>query len=248
ACSSRRFQTPDMIEQATLIYRNARTSPRLPPSRVYAAEARVSRNTVLAAFDQLQAEGYLVGRHGSGTFVAAVMPGMMAGVRADPTESGGQRAGGSRFSARGQSIACGARVPLPAVIGAHDLGAAFQIGLPAVDEFPLEVWRRMYTSLLRRSGPAMMQYGDPAGYAPLREAVASYIVTARGVRCTGEQVVIVTGSQQALEFCGRMLLDVGDPVWFEEPGYLGARAALRSAGARIVPVPVDNDGLDVSRE
>jgi GntR family transcriptional regulator/MocR family aminotransferase len=213
---------------------------------VYAAEARVSRNTVLAAFDQLQAEGYLIGRHGSGTFVAAVMPGMMAGVRADPTASGGQRAAGSRFSARGQSIACGTRVPLPAVIGAHDLGAAFQIGLPAVDEFPLEVWRRMYTSRLRRSGPAMMQYGDPAGYAPLREAVASYIVTARGVRCTAEQVVIVTGSQQALEFCGRMLLDVGDPVWLEEPGYLGARAALSSGGARIVPVPVDKDGLDVS--
>lgn len=201
---------------------------------------------MLAAFDQLQAEGYLIGRHGSGTYVATVMPDKMAGVRADPVASGGDQAAASRLSTRGRSIASGSRVPLPDVIGARDLSAAFQIGLPAVDEFPLEVWRRMYTSRLRQSGPALMSYGDPAGYAPLREAVASYLVTARGVRCTAEQVIIVTGSQQALEFCARMLLDVGDPAWLEEPGYLGARAALSSGGARIVPIPVDQDGLDVA--
>jgi len=201
---------------------------------------------VLAAFDQLQAEGYLIGRHGSGTFVATVMPDKMVGVRADPVASGDHQVAGSRLSTRGRSIASGSRVPLPDVIGARDLSAAFQIGLPAVDEFPLETWRRMYTSRLRQSGPALMSYGDPAGYAPLRETIASYLVTARGVRCTAEQVIIVTGSQQALEFCARMLLDIGDPVWLEEPGYLGARAALSSGGARIIPIPVDRDGLDVA--
>jgi GntR family transcriptional regulator/MocR family aminotransferase len=90
-----------------------------------------------------------------------------------------------------------------------------------------------------------MRYNDPAGYRPLREAIATRLVTTRGVRCSADEVVIVTGSQQALEFAGRMLLDPGDPVWMEDPGYIGARAALIAAGARLIPVPVDEDGLDV---
>ena len=92
-----------------------------------------------------------------------------------------------------------------------------------------------------------MRYDDPAGYRPLREAIASYISTARGIHCTAEQVIVTTGSQQALEFCARILLDPGDAAWLEDPGYLGARAALVSAGARIIPVPVDQSGLDVIR-
>ncbi|TQC38353.1 PLP-dependent aminotransferase family protein, partial [Rhodococcus sp. WS4] len=92
----------------------------------------------------------------------------------------------------------------------------------------------------------LMRYSDPRGYRPLREAIASYIGPARGIRCTADQVVIVSGSQQALEFSGRILLDPGDPAWIEDPCYLGAKAALISAGARLVPVPVDRKGIDVA--
>jgi GntR family transcriptional regulator/MocR family aminotransferase len=91
-----------------------------------------------------------------------------------------------------------------------------------------------------------MCYVHPAGYPPLRQAIAAYLATARGVRCTAEQVIVVSGSQQALDFSARMLLDPGDPAWIENPGYLGTRAALVAAGARLVPVPIDDEGLDVA--
>jgi GntR family transcriptional regulator / MocR family aminotransferase len=91
-----------------------------------------------------------------------------------------------------------------------------------------------------------MRYSHPAGYLPLRHAIAAHLATARGVRCTAEQVIIVTGSQQALDLCARLLLDPGDRAWIEDPGYLGARAALVAAGAELVPVPVDDEGLDVA--
>jgi GntR family transcriptional regulator/MocR family aminotransferase len=92
----------------------------------------------------------------------------------------------------------------------------------------------------------MLGYGDPAGYAPLRESIAAYLATARGVRCSAAQVVVLTSSQQALDLAARLLVDPGDGAWLEDPGYPGARAALLAAGARVVPVPVDGDGLDVA--
>lgn len=220
---------------------------RLPSSRVLAAEAGVSRNTVLAAFEQLQAQGYLVGRRGVGTFVATVLPDgvVRAHHRRTETRAAAGKPRPGLLSRRGQLIADNARVPLPAVLGVKNPGPAFQIGLPAVHAFPLRTWNRMRAAHARRLGPGMLSYDDPAGYRPLRQAIATYIATARGVSCSADQVVIVTGSQQALDFCSRVLLDAGDPVWLEDPGYLGARAALASAGARIVPVPVDDNGIVV---
>ncbi|MGH8919662.1 MAG: aminotransferase class I/II-fold pyridoxal phosphate-dependent enzyme, partial [Actinomycetes bacterium] len=137
------------------------------------------------------------------------------------------------------------RVPLPSVVGHEPRGTAFLIGLPALDAFPFEIWARLYAGRFGRSGPQLMRYDDAAGYRPLREAIAGHLCTARGIRCTADNVIVTTGSQQALEFCAWILLDPGDPVWLEDPGYLGARAALVSASARIVGVPVDESGLDV---
>ncbi|WP_213575870.1 PLP-dependent aminotransferase family protein [Rhodococcus sp. USK13] len=217
----------------------------LPASRRLAAEVGVSRNTVLAAFEQLDAEGYLDRRPGSGTYVANVLPEQLLTINHAP-QTGSGFDGSGRLSHRGQAIADTRRMPLPEITGVPAEETAFQIGLPALDHFPAELWARMYGTQLRRSTPDLMRYSDPRGYRPLREAIASYIGPARGIRCTADQVVIVSGSQQALEFSGRILLDPGDPAWIEDPCYLGAKAALISAGARLVPVPVDGKGIDVS--
>ncbi|MGD9526737.1 PLP-dependent aminotransferase family protein [Pseudonocardia sp.] len=217
----------------------------LPPSRTLATEAGTSRNTVLAAFEQLRAEGYITGRQGSGTFVAQILPEQLLSAEKPSRRS---RRGGStaKLSARGERLAMVRRVPIPSVLGHEPRGTSFLIGLPALDAFPFDTWAKLYAERFRRSAPQLMRYDDVAGYRPLREAIASSIGTARGIRCTADQVVVTTGSQQALEFCARILLDPGDAAWLEDPGYLGARAALVSAGARIVPVPVDRDGLDVA--
>lgn len=229
-----------------------RAGARLPASRTLAEELGVSRNTVLAAFEQLQAEGYLVGRQGAGTYVADALPDAIVGAHHRKQARALQPRGRSwpprrpsQLSRRGAALADTPRLRLTTTLNQRGRGAAFQVGLPAVDEFPLQAWNRMRAAHERNLGRTLMGYNDPAGFLPLRQAIAEYIATARGIQCTPEQVVIVSGSQQALDFCGRLLIDPGDAVWMEEPGYLGARAALKGAGARIVPVPVDASGLRV---
>ncbi len=220
---------------------------RLPPSRELAAETGLSRNTVLAAFEQLQSESYITGRQGSGTYVARVLPEEMLEVQGSAPSSPAASTGTTaKLSARGERLARTQRVPLPSVLGRKPRGTAFLIGLPALDAFPFETWKKLYTARFDRSAPQLMRYDDAAGYRPLRESIASYISTARGIHCTADQVIVMTGSQQALEFCARILLDPGEAAWLEDPGYLGARAALTAASARIVPVPVDELGLDVA--
>jgi GntR family transcriptional regulator / MocR family aminotransferase len=120
----------------------------------------------------------------------------------------------------------------------------FRPGIPALDRFPMRVWSRLVHRRLRRPPP--LGYGDPAGYPPLRSAIAEYVSAARGARCTAEQVIVVSGSQQGVDLAARVLLDPGDEVWMEDPGYPGARAALLAAGASLVPVPVDHEGMRVA--
>ena len=121
----------------------------------------------------------------------------------------------------------------------------FRPGLPALDAFPFEVWARLEARRWRLAPRHLLDYGDPAGHAPLRHAIAAYLGEARGVRCEWDRVIIVAGSQQGLDLAARVLLDPGDAAWIEAPGYPGARGALEAAGLRLVPVPVDADGLDV---
>jgi GntR family transcriptional regulator/MocR family aminotransferase len=212
-----------------------------------AAQNGLSRNTVLAAFDQLAAEGYITGRQGSGTYVARVLPEeFLQAARSAPSSSLPPSSTTTTLSARGERLARARRIPIPSVLGQKPRGAAFLIGLPALDAFPFKTWARLYATRFAASASALMSYDDPAGYRPLRQAIASYIATARGIHCTADQVIVMNGSQQALEFCARLLLDPGDAAWLEDPGYLGARAALVSASARIIPVPVDESGLDVA--
>ena len=218
---------------------------RLPSSRALATQMGVSRNTVLAAYEQLWAEGYLEGRLGSGTYVTRSLPDELLSAAVQPPIVPGDVAPGRFLSERGERIASSPRTPLPVLTG-HPEVRAFTVGLPDVDTFPKEAWGRLVTRRQRESTWEMMRYNHPAGYEPLRRAIAMHLATSRGVRCTADQIIIVSGSQQALDFCARMLVDPGDPVWVEDPGYLGARSALAAAGARFVPVPVDEEGLDVA--
>lgn len=214
---------------------------RLPSTRAVAAELGVSRTTVVAAFQQLLAEGYLQGRTGSGTFVAPSLPDELLGVQAEARGTEDQVRSGRGLSRRGEAMAA---TPVSA---ARDRGlpGAFRPGVPAYDEFPSGVWRRLVSRAWRGNAAGLLGYGDPAGYGPLRREISAHLGPARAVRCSPERVIVVSGSQQALDLCARVLLDPGDAVWVEEPGYRGARAALLGAGARLIPVPVDEEGLDV---
>ena len=215
-----------------------RPGTRLPSSRALAADLRISRTTAVLAYDQLIAEGVLGTRPGSGTFVASV-----PGERGLPPVSPGRRATAHpALSRRGAALASTTTI-------AWKLGGSprpFRLGTPALDLLPLAAWTRIATRRLKAITLAQLDYRDPAGELALRTAIAEHVRRVRGAVCTADQVIVVAGAQHGLELIGRVLLDTGDTAWFEEPGYPGARAALLGAGARIVPIPVDGDGLDVA--
>jgi GntR family transcriptional regulator/MocR family aminotransferase len=215
---------------------------RLASTRTMASDLGVSRNTVMAAFDQLLAEGYLEGRVGAGTFVTRTLPDHTLRARTRPSAATRER------RARGRGLSARGRVLVSSPVPPTRAGPPrpLRVGTPAIDEFPLDAWSRLVTKHWRSGARELLGYGDPAGYRPLREAIAVHLAVARGVRCDPDQVVIVSGSQQALDLTARLLVDDGDRVWIEDPGYMGARASIASSGAKLVPVPVDAEGIDVA--
>jgi GntR family transcriptional regulator/MocR family aminotransferase len=228
---------------------------RLPSTRTLAADLRVARTTVSLAFDQLRVEGYVVGRRGGGTRVRDTVPDTLLDVRPGGTRKALSVPGSrlsraesrepnaeSRLSARGSMLVAAGAV-LAARGGTPPV--PFRLGVPALDAFPAPLWARLTARRWRR-GSIYLGDADPAGDPALRAAIAAYVTNARGARCTADQVFVVNGTQQALDLVARVLLDPGDAVWVEDPGYAGAQAALVGAGARIVPVPVDDEGLDVT--
>lgn len=206
---------------------------RLPATRTLSRQLRVSRQTVQAAYEQLMAEGYLEGAVGKGTFVSATLP------RAAPAPA---PAGLLRpLSARGNVLASGmARVR-------HHEGPlrTFRTSMPGLDLFPFDLWRRIEARHWRHSTGSLGYNDGGAGLPALRELLCAYLKAARGVRCAPEQVVITAGSQQALYLLAQLLLAPGDAVWIESPGYQGAVVPFEVAGARVCPVPVDAEGLDL---
>ena len=235
-------QLYEALRQAILSGRLAR-GERLPATRALAHDLAVSRTTVSVAYDQLLAEGYVVARTGAGTFVSSALPDGLFKPPATAPAAPAHRpplpmsAYGVRLASAG---ALRGTTPLAAITFGH-------YGRPALDAFPIDTWRRL---MLRhvRSGHAPLGYAEDAlGHAPLREALAAYLQRSRAVRCTPDQIVIVGGSQQGLDLIARLLVDAGDGVALEEPGYLGARHAFEAAGARLVPVPVDDAGLRVDQ-
>jgi GntR family transcriptional regulator/MocR family aminotransferase len=214
---------------------------RLPATRSLAGELGVSRNTVLNAYEQLLAEGYLEGKVGSGTYVPRTLPEESLQVRPAVAPSRAPLPKRRSLSRRGEllaeaagSISCCGKSPRP-----------LRPGLPAFDAFPHETWMRLVARHHRRPAVDSLSYGDAAGYFPLRRAIAAHLGPARAVHCEPEQILVITGAQQALDLIARVLLDPGDTAWVEDPGYPGVRAALRGAEVRVTPVPVDGDGLNV---
>jgi GntR family transcriptional regulator/MocR family aminotransferase len=225
--------------RAAIVERRLRAGQRLPSTRGLAAELGISRIPVLQAFEQLLAEGYFESRTGAGTFVASSLPDEMTRARRSTASAPPPQPGRRMVSRTPEMLR---REPEPWLQG---LGA-FRVSQPAVDRFPFQVWSSLIARHTRNPRGSLLLYGDPRGYKPFREAIAAYLRTARAVRCDPEQILVVSGSQQALEISARVLLDPGRPVWVEEPGYGGARDVLTVAGARLVPVPVDGEGLDVA--
>ena len=224
-----------------ILERRVRAGMRLPSTRALAAELGVSRTTVVIAFDQLMSEGYITGREGSGTFVADSIPDELLRVRAQSARKARQPLSARTLSRRGALLAS----TLSSFSSDEGGARAFRLGLPAIDAFPFEVWSKLSSKRWRRPPVDLAGYGDPAGYHPLREAIANYLSTSRGVRCDPGQIIIVSGSQHGLDLAARVLLDPGDSAWIEDPGYRGAHGALLGSGAQLVPVPVDDQGLDV---
>ncbi|HEX9460470.1 MAG TPA: PLP-dependent aminotransferase family protein [Thermoanaerobaculia bacterium] len=199
-----------------------RPGERLPSSRALAAELNISRLPVVNAFEQLLHEGYIEGRAGSGTYVKDSIPDELA----RPAVTLPQKAAAPLR-------------PAPPRLG------PFRVSLPALDRFPLRLWSHLVSKHAKQLTIEQMAYGDAAGHAPLRRAVADYLRTSRAVHCEASEVLIVSGSQMALQICARALLGRGGTVCIEEPGYPGAREALTGTGARIVPVLVDDEGIIV---
>ena len=213
---------------------------RLPASRTLAADLGVSRTTILNAFDQLVAEGYLHGRVGSGTRVVSTLPDtrmVAAPSRVLPKHSSTLDTALSDRIRRRWPLTLPAEAPpaLPLRPGNPDLAA-----------FPRDVWSRLTSKHWRNASRSLFGYGDAMGYEPLRSAIAEYVKRIRGVRCDSKHVLVLSGSQQALHLCAQVLLNEGDFAAMEDPGYPGVRAAVLSAGAHIIPTPVDQEGLVVA--
>ncbi len=200
-----------------------RQGDRLPSTRGLARELGVSRTSILLAFDELRAEGLVVGKVGSGTRIAKLPLLTASRVR---LEAGTWNLHGSAEKSTATR--------------------AFRIGLPALDLFPSVLWGQLASRRWRAASSSILDYADPAGYLPLRQTLAEYVGRTRGITCGADQVFIVSGSQQGLDLIARVMSAPHDAVWLEDPGYHGVYEAFSSAGATPVPVPVDEHGFNVS--
>ncbi|OHV08977.1 PLP-dependent aminotransferase family protein [Kushneria phosphatilytica] len=205
----------------------------LPSSRRLAGELSIGRNTVLTALERLVAEGFVISRPGAGLFVARLaLPAFESPGPMDTAEGA--------LSARGSALLAHCAV----LNTSHH---AFAPGVPALDLFPREQWQRLLRRHQQRAPEQWLAYRMEGGVQALKEALCDYLRLSRSVRCTPQQILITQGAQQGFELIARLLADPGDSAWIEEPGYGGAQAAFRAAGLALVPVPVDDEGMDPAR-
>jgi GntR family transcriptional regulator/MocR family aminotransferase len=230
---------------------------RLPASRDLAAALGISRNSVVRAYDQLYAEGFIEGRVGDGTYVAQLPQTQPAAKKLSTKLSTG-------FST-GLSTALSTKsADLPGVLSSKGIHSevmqrleqnhlptppggpprAFRVGVPAFDLFPFDVWAKLNAAFWRKPDLQQLCYGDPAGDRRLRELIAAYLRSSRGMQCSAEQIVITSGAQQGISLCAQLLTKPGDVVAIENPGYRAAGHAFAVAGAQLHGVPVDSEGID----
>jgi GntR family transcriptional regulator/MocR family aminotransferase len=215
-----------------------RKDVQMPSTRELALELRISRNSVMNAFDQLHAEGYIRGKHGSGTFVEA------GGF----TDDGSQNKRNSSLGILPSDLISreATRIANTGHMPASSPPIPFRRGLPAVDEFPLALWSRIVARCCRKTKSADLNYAEPQGSFTFRCTIAEYVRNFRALKCDPEQIFVVSGSQQGLQLITHTLLNESDVVYMENPGYPGARSAFSAVGASVLPVRVDNEGIDVN--
>lgn len=212
-----------------------RAADRLPSTRDLAEQLGISRTVVLLAYDQLLAEGFAVGRSGSGTYVSEGLGGHSP-KRHDQQATPPLSRFGSAAAQMSSTVNFPERRLRPARYN-------FAYGRSDVESFPFAMWRRILLRHARKTPVREFDYGPAAGNVALRETIATHLRRSRAVVCDPEQVIVVNGSQQALDLIARVLIERGGRVAIEDPSYQGTREVLRAAGARLLPVPVDRDGL-----
>lgn len=226
--------------RAAILSGTLRPGQRVPSTRVLGSELGISRIPALNAYAQLLAEGYFQSRVGAGTRVSPSIANQGALSKSRSFGPATRRRGPRRPAKHVLHRYLIENAPWPRGWG------AFGIGQVALDQFPFQVWNGLITRHSRNARVKSFHYGNPFGSKDLREAIAVYLRTARDVHCEAEQIMIVCGSQQALQISAQVLLNEGDPVWMEEPGYRLARSVFTLNGSPIVPVPVDHEGLNVA--
>jgi len=227
--------------RAGILEGQLRPGARLPATRDLARRYRLSRGTIVSAFEQLKSEGYVEGSVGSGTYVSGVLPDHLLQVaRQGSAHAPGQPPPPRRLSEFARRVNL-----FPASEPPHV--RAFRANQPALDLFPTALWGQITARRVRRASTDLLHRCHPSGYRPLQDAVADYLRTSRGVKCIPEQVAIVSGVQEALDLVARVFLNPGDRVCMEDPGYIGARLVFEAAGAKIRPVPVSDEGMDLRR-
>lgn len=209
---------------------------RLPATRALATELGVARQTVVLAYERLSAEGYVRGRTGSGTYVAADLP------DAAPDPAPPPQTAAHALSARGARLAA---IPTTATARDSNVGMLLAGGLPAPDLFPTQAWARCAARMVQPLEGELAGYPPPQGLQSLREQIAAHLAATRGLVADPDAIVVTAGTQQALRTAAELLLDPGDSVWVEDPGYIAGRGALLAAAAVLVPVPSGTEGLDV---
>jgi GntR family transcriptional regulator/MocR family aminotransferase len=214
-----------------------RPGMRLPATRDLAVEYGLSRGTIVTAFEELKAEGYLDGCVGSGTFVSKVLPEeLLETVGGEPAAVEPQRLERQRrLSGYGKTVQS-----FPSLLGGAS--RAFRANVPALEEFPASLWAQIASRRLRRASMTMLRGCEAAGYRPLREAIAAYLSRSRGVVCTAEQVIVLAGVQEALDLATRLFVNPGESVLMEDPGYPGAVRVFEAMGADVVSLGVDEEG------
>jgi len=230
---------------------------RLPASRDLAAALAISRNSVVRAYDQLYAEGFIEGRVGDGTYVAQLpqngLPAKKLSTNPSTGLSTGLPTGLSTKQAEIPGVLSSKVIHNAALerMQKHHLPSppsgpprAFRVGVPAFDLFPFEVWAKLNAAFWRKPDLQQLCYGAPEGDARLRGLIAAYLRSSRGMQCSAEQIVITSGAQQGISLCAQLLVEPGDGVAVENPGYRAAGHAFAVAGARLHGVAVDSEGID----
>ncbi|WP_282170418.1 PLP-dependent aminotransferase family protein [Ruegeria atlantica] len=227
-----------LVQHLRRMIQNGEIKPgqKLPSTRWLREHHGIARSTLVAAFEQLTSEGYLQSQTGSGTFVNPEFPGLNPGVRNVP-----ETTLPPRLSKRGQAVTEG----LDSSYFDPVMVRPFLANIPAIDLFPHKIWGRIENRIRNRLDSTMMAYGQPGGFAPLREAICDYVLNRRGLKCSPSQVIVTTGSQQSLNLIAALLLNPGDKVLMEDPSSPVVRASFLAQGGAIVPVPVTETGAAV---